>query len=78
MCFADKCVKMRRNKKVISENLKLRQVAGVVSVLSFFSPQLRIRLSKTQESRMKAFFRKWTGWSSSGKENQAMPPCTSF
>lgn len=36
LCFADKCVKMRRNKEVISENLKLREVTGVVSVFSFF------------------------------------------
>ena len=47
---------MRRNKEIISENLKLRKLAGVLPLLSFtLPPQLYISLSETDKSRMKAF-----------------------
>lgn len=74
ICFADKRVEMRRNKEIISENLKLRKLAGVLPFLSFtFPPQLQMSLSETDKS---VLWTKWTGWSSSGKENWAMPPCS--
>lgn len=76
--FADKHVKMRRNKEVISENLKLRQVAGVVSVLSFFLHNSRSDWAKQKEVEWKHFLENGLGGVVLGRKTKQCLPTQDF
>lgn len=78
MCFADKCVKMRRNKEVIWENLKLRKVAGVFSVLLFFLPNSRSDWAKHIKIEWKHFLENGLGGVVAGRKTEQCLPAQDF